>query len=326
LADGQNHSCRSGRKAQTSAIPNLTIARITAGQSLRSASYSPCNLWSPALNGAGILMPKAYNEDRGNLVDVQRSGIAPTAPDETPFSIAGRPVRIGMAEAIGCLSAFYLICIASFNAGYFSSVGGRFVALFSFSDLVGINIPILQYFLSVYTAYSLLGMIHSLALNDFFKPAQAQLDEFILDSFHWSNKVSRLFWVALLVAFVSLVLALDRESFNVAIAPYFLFQGFGIYILWVGWKNYYVSAKTLVISSLLGVIYFSSTSGGLWARDDIRYPAHLQSITLKNGQCLDRIFMRTNSAGYLLYSIDLKQFEFRNKDDIATIFATKGCL
>jgi hypothetical protein len=272
-------------------------------------------------------MPKVYDHERGNLVDVQQGEILPPQSDETtPLYVGGIPVKIGLAEALGCLSALYVFCIAAFNAGYFSSVGGRFVELFSFSDLVGVNIPILQYFLSVYAIYSLFGLANTLGPTELFSSFRTSIDAAIVDSYYWDNTKTKIFWAGALIVFLFLSDLLSDKSFNVAIAPYFFFQGLGLYWLWVGWKNEFVAARTLAATCLIGITYFSLTSGRLWALDDVRDSKHLQSITLKNGQCLDRIFLRNNSAGYLLYSFDLKQFEFRNKDDIATIFASKGCV
>jgi hypothetical protein len=88
--------------------------------------------------GNGPAMPRAYDND------FERESADPKTAE---------PFRVGLTEAIGALSALYVICIASFNAGYFERLKGRFIQLFSFADLIGSNI--LQYIFVVFsfTAY-----------------------------------------------------------------------------------------------------------------------------------------------------------------------------
>ena len=64
-----------------------------------------------------------------------------------------QPFDFSITEWLAIVSTLYLLCIATFGAGYFDKVPGKFIELFSFSDLIGSNIPVLQFFLSMFFAY-----------------------------------------------------------------------------------------------------------------------------------------------------------------------------
>ena len=63
---------------------------------------------------------------------------------------------LGFGELIAAGTLVYVLCVAAFNAGYYSKIGGRFIELFSFADMLGANVPIFQYFLSLFAIYGTL--------------------------------------------------------------------------------------------------------------------------------------------------------------------------
>src|SRR4051812_16194361 len=65
-------------------------------------------------------------------------------PEPPPGPLHPLPLSIG--EMIGAATVLYASSIAAFNAGYFYALKGHFLELFSLTDLVAINLAIVQYF------------------------------------------------------------------------------------------------------------------------------------------------------------------------------------
>jgi hypothetical protein len=63
----------------------------------------------------------------------------------------------------------------------------------------------------------------------------------------------------------------------------------------------------------------------MWLKYEIRNSDGVQAMYLQSGDCLERKLLRASSGGYLLYSFDLKQFEYREKGSVKTIYGSKGC-
>src|SRR5688572_7959145 len=101
------------------------------------------------------MAPKAYDDD-----DVESDEVVPrygrdlVAPDPHSYEAVFAPIRsVGLGEILTVLTLLYVCTIASFNAAYFANVPGSFVEFFSLTDLIQTNIPIIQYFFSVFIAY-----------------------------------------------------------------------------------------------------------------------------------------------------------------------------
>lgn len=266
-------------------------------------------------------MPKAYGPE--DLADTS-TDVAHVSHHEG-VQILGRPISLGLGEMIAGLSALYLICMAAFNAGYFLSVKGQFIELFTFTDLIGSNIQIVQYFLLVYSLYALVSLV-----TDVFSgasiTARERLDQFLLAIYQMQGRQFRIALWFVILGFLIFQISDLFLPFNVAILIYVIIQGFGIRFLWLGWQNHWISLRTLLTTAVIAIVYFAFNSGRLWLNDDIKKETNVHSISLRDDKCIDRIALRSNATGYLFYSIELKQFEFRSKDDIKTIFARRGCV
>jgi len=83
--------------------------------------------------------------------------------------------------------------------------------------------------------------------------------------------------------------------------------------------------KSVATEFLVCLLVFSFNAGGYWIASEVRTPSGTQAMYMQDGQCLERKIMRTTSSGYLLYSYQLKQFEFRNKDSVRVIYDRAGC-
>jgi|HubBroStandDraft_6_1064221.scaffolds.fasta_scaffold392962_1 hypothetical protein len=238
-----------------------------------------------------------------------------------------QPSRISLAELLTSGTLAYACSIAAFNAGYFADIPGRFVDLFTFSDLVGVNIPIIQYFVSVSSVYFVMSIISQMFLSGLRQRSKDWAETFALQH-HYDRK---LFWAAYLVLLgvvmimTSLANGFAPFSFTAQILPGFIFSGVLFYFYWVGYKFDIVPTKVLVTACAIGIFYFSYTSGGAWLKSDMRSTEGLQTIMMQDGSCIDRKILRSSGNGLLLFNPLDKQFEFRNKDFFRTIFEKTGC-
>src|SRR3979411_1781880 len=89
---------------------------------------------------------------------------------------------------------------------------------------------------------------------------------------------------------------------------------------WVGYKNDFVTRKTLAFVIVLGAVTSSHMIGRSWFDYDVSSKNGVQSMFIAGGICLERKILRTGSNGYLLYSPALKTFEFRPKDEIKVVY------
>jgi hypothetical protein len=246
----------------------------------------------------------------------------------TPQPLQPLPT-VSIAEGIGLITLSYLVSITAFNAGYFLELKGRFVELFSATDLVSINIPILQYFLSVYSTYMFIVIVMALFTNlDKMPSDMTKIDAMIIRLFESGQRGLRWVIVALLVAGVITFIVSKSFSanFTIEMAPTIVLQLASFYFLWTLYRRGKIALKHLSSGFVVGALFFSYLSGQAWAKHAIIDLNARQAFQMSDGQCLERILLRTNSAGYLLYSTDLRQLEFRNKDQVKTIFDRRGCL
>lgn len=234
--------------------------------------------------------------------------------------------KLNIADIVALLSVAAVFVLACFNAGYFSKIGGRFVDLFSIPDLLGSSIPILEYFFAVYFVYSTAIFVIIFLPGRALASMRERLDDYISSLESRSNRYQIVFVGLLFLAPGIASVILEQRSFTLAFLIPALAQGFWLYALWLDVKLDKPQArKRLIISAALSIVVFSYTSGRLWAISDINDEANGSSFVMANGQCHDRILLRANSSGYLLYNFGMKQSEFRSKDDVRTIFQGRSC-
>lgn len=280
------------------------------------------------------MAPKAYDDE-----EVARQRVLSGDIETGPPAVAAAPFRlglfassqIGLGEIIAAISLLYFCTIASFNAGYFSAVHGNFVELFTFTDLIGINIPILQYFFVIFFLYAvistfatMLGSFRGVSLsNELSRMAQ----DFMLKH-HYSNSAYWIGYGVLLAAVwggAILFPIFGITNFTLVMLPSVFFQGCFIYFFWVGYKFQLVPAKSLFAATLLALFIFSNNAGHAWILSEIGSSENIQAIVGDKDVCLERIILRNSNAGLLLYNPTMKKFEFRSKESIRTIFQGRGC-
>lgn len=117
--------------------------------------------------------------------------------------------------------------ISAFNAGYFSRIPGHFTELFTFSDLIGTNIQILQYFISAFSIFCTFSFFGGLLLAALDINISATAERVAL-RYHIN---SFLFLVAFLVLWfvvMAMFAFLDYfkiTTFTILVLPEFIFQG-----------------------------------------------------------------------------------------------------
>jgi hypothetical protein len=276
------------------------------------------------------MAPKAYDDEeleRLQALEVREdSPVVNSSPGLAFFSGS----RISLGEVIAFLTALYFCTIASFNAGYFSAVHGNFVQLFTFTDLIAINIPILQYFIVLFFVYAVVSTYVSI-LERFFEGSsmkiRKEIESFTLKHYYSNAAYWTAYGILLALVWVGglFLEALGVRNFTVVMLPVFVFQTCFIYFFWVGYKFDIVNARSLVTAALLSLLIFSNNAGYAWLRSEISSQDEIQAFINDKDVCLERVILRNSGAGLLLYNPTMKQFEFRNKDSIKTIFQGRGC-
>lgn len=322
---------------------------VTFAGTYRRASAARTTLWRFARRGLGNFKNSEENfgasadvyVERGLLTEIETSDqnsilSNPTAALQHVQSVpqSSQPFKIGVGEIIAALSIIYVCSIAAFNAGYFSRMNGGFVNLFSFADLLGTNISIVQYFFGILIAYGFLSVIMSFLVS--FGPESVPLMR--RKAKNWSETLAvkshrdiSIFWLIYLVLIVFVVLtqafinALEISSFSLLMMPEFLFQSAILYFFWVGYKHEMVELKTLAVATSISLFIFSYDSGIAWYNSDTRSSAGVQAFFAQDGTCLERKIIRSSGSGLLLFNPWIRTFEFRNRDSIKTIFEGKGC-
>jgi len=236
------------------------------------------------------------------------------------------PFNLGVSEAATAVTVLYFGCVASFNAGYFSRVEGRFVELFSFTDLVGSNIAIFEYVFWVFTIYCMLSIIGLF----FIRPIE-RLRTYFQNHVRKQQSDLALTFLFFMSIFIIVILGLlavhltENTYFSIELAIYAFFQITTFYTLWTGYNLDFVGTRTLAFGLVAGLISFSHISGNLWLKYEIATPAGIQSLVLQDGLCLNRKVLRSGTNGLLLYNFSLKEFELRSRDSIKAIFQKSTC-
>lgn len=240
------------------------------------------------------------------------------------------PFGLTISEALGLTSLAYVLAIAAFNAGYFSSVPSRFVELFSFGDIVNSNIPILQYILALYFSYIVLAPIVYLVFLLPKKLVEAGIERGVtrrsLPSWTF-DAIDLAAFIMLGMGCLLITYELDKAQntiFSLEFIPWaalytFIFQDFRI-----RYSKKHITLRTFMIQAAINATVFCYTTGRMWIKYELRAPADVQAIYSQSG-CMDRKLLRSTSSGYLLYSPTLKQFEFRDKGEIKVIYDRQGC-
>jgi hypothetical protein len=248
--------------------------------------------------------------------------------DETSHNYrAMLPFQLSFGETLATLTFAYVVAVASFNAGYFQGVPSRFVELFSFADLVNTNIPILQYIIGLFSIYCILSLV-------FFIPGRlvsGALDR-VLSATPLRNIDFNTFSIIVLVVmgggcwyYSSELDRINNPFFSLEFVPCALFYAILLDSSWGAYRLKQISRRTLVFQLAINAIMFCYMSGRMWIKYEVRVPTGVQAMYTQNG-CLDRKLLRSTSNGYLLYSFDLKQFEYREKSEIKTIYGSRGCV
>lgn len=234
--------------------------------------------------------------------------------------------RLSPGEGLALLTLIYLLLIAIFNAGYFREVPGRYAELFAFSDLLGSNITFLQYIVSSLFIFYMLYATASLLLEIGYVKET-------LRAIAYSQRAS-FFGLPFLLLFIGLLhltiwrfhLDYPPQSFGPAVLPYMVVQCLVIYLVYVGYRDFGFYSKRFFLVLVIGnIVYQVYDAGKIWVRFDIKDDASVQSILSVSAGCLDRKILRAASGGYLLYSPQLKTFEFRDKSDIRLIYDKAVC-
>jgi hypothetical protein len=234
---------------------------------------------------------------------------------------------ISLGEALAATTFAYVFAVASFNAGYFDNVPSRFVELFSFSDLVNANIPILQYIIGVYTTYCLISFLFAVPRHF----ASKGLDKLISATPLPPWSIDFFPYVAMgLVAIAAILLsfqlnAVGNKIFTLEFLPWAFLFGMIFDFTWTNYRIKAISQRSLIIQIAINAVVFCHLSGRMWLKYEIRNPDGIQAIYLQSGDCVNRKLLRASGSGLLLYSFDLNQFEFRDKGSIRTIYGASGC-
>ncbi|GLH80622.1 hypothetical protein SSBR45G_55310 [Bradyrhizobium sp. SSBR45G] len=281
-------------------------------------------------------MAKAYDDDPEgeNDVIIPRHGQdLIVEPDPHSYQAVFAPLRsVGLGEVLTVLTLLYVGTIAAFNAAYFASIPGSFVEFFSLTDLIQTNLPIIQYFVSLFITYTVIGtavnFVSAMTEVDFRQKAR-DLIEPIMIKYHLEGQR---FWIALVIAiaaywiFDGIFQITGVTYFTALMLPTFIFQGALLYFFWVGYKYKLLPARQLALGAFVGLFVCSNNAGYAWLKSQIADPSHIQAIQDKDGNCLDRNILRNSGSGILLYNPSMTQYEFRNKDSIKTIFQKQGCV
>jgi hypothetical protein len=238
------------------------------------------------------------------------------------------PFGLGAAEGLAALTIAYFVCAAAFNAGYFDRVPARFVELFSFTDLLTSNISILQYFISIFTAYCMVSFFGSWIFRRAWLRAKPFVEREL--RLQYNDPVLYLLALGVLVGlffiYLSILAALGNTSFTLEYLAWIALYGFFVYFIWLGHNFGFMSLRNTLFWVSINVLFFANITGYNWLKYDIRNQSGSQTIILKDGPCIDRKILRRGSNGYLLYNFYLRQFEFRSKDEVKTIFDRSGCM
>lgn len=288
---------------------------------LFEASNLP-NKWKKRRREQEEYLPQSIGKNDGALPPAPQ-----TVLDPLPVGFGPTPARISVGEAVTALSLVYVCSLVAFNAGYFINIEGHFSELFTFTDLFGTNIAIVQYFIIALIIYCSLSTLGWMFLSPLRERIRSLVEEYAI--LHHGD--IKLFWLGFAVLWlvanlIDLLLSIFHVStFTLAMIPQTLFTGTLFFYFWVGYKNGMTSLRTLIFSSLLGLCIFSYTSGRAWLKSEINSEAEVQSLIIQDGTCLDRKILRTSGNGLLLFNPTLRAYEFRNKDTIRTIFDRRAC-
>jgi hypothetical protein len=257
-------------------------------------------------------MPKAFDADSSE-----------------PRNPLDRFWSIGLGEFVACLTLLYVCSISAFNAGYFTKIPGRFSDLFTFADLVGTNLTIIQYLVPVYGAICFLFGVISVALEELFPLWRQRIES------HFQDRPALfilIFGGVLLAALLSAgCVGFLQDQFGVsnltlALLPALTFQGIAFFVAWLAYRYEAMTFRSLASSLFVNLFMLSFNVGQAWMKHDVLSNGEIQAIMLQDGACIHRKILRVSSNGYLLLNTSLKAFEFRNKDTVRTVFDTANCL
>jgi hypothetical protein len=228
---------------------------------------------------------------------------ADSYPNYVDAQIREQPFDFSITEWLAVLSSLYILCIATFAAGYFDRVPGRFIELFSFSDLIGSNIPVLQFFLSLFFTYCFVSFSIGWLVAPRWRRIKGKVEETL--SFTLTDKVAiyaAMFFLVSLSLLSSIISDVPEAPLWARVAPSVIGQGLWTYMWWVGYKNDRVTRSSLAIVVILGIVVSSHTIGRSWFDYDVSSSNGVQSMFMAGGICLERkILLRPKDEIRVVY-------------------------
>jgi hypothetical protein len=136
-------------------------------------------------------------------------------------------VGLTLGESIAASTVLYFLCVAAFNAGYYSKIPARFVELFSFTDMLGANVPIFQYFLTLVAIYGTIMLPFAWAVSKYGPHIRASIDRhFLMTHSSWVLFYAGLaFLLGISLLLIAVAADLHIQSFTLRITPHAIFQG-----------------------------------------------------------------------------------------------------
>jgi hypothetical protein len=246
-----------------------------------------------------------------------------------------------LLEIIGLSAALYAYCMASFNAGYFAALPSGYGELFSLSDLLGTNIPVLNYFffgLFALVAVTFFFFILSISIiNDANNSPLSKLKDWIPPPYavvepgppNPKRETRQAIAIAVLMIplFVMAAVALYVRGthFRLFASLIVFINAIGIVAALAAIKANKNLGPVIFICSLILILISFYIVGREWLRFQLRDPNGFQAMHSASAGCIDRKILRANSGGFLLFEGALQQVEFRERSDVKMIYVKPGC-
>jgi hypothetical protein len=164
-----------------------------------------------------------------------------------PVEKEERPFNFSLTEWLAIFSTLYFLSITIFAAGYLYSLPGRFIELFSFTDLIGSNIAFIQVFLGplfiiapiLLLAVPLVGMWRR--ERGSYEPTQTQ----------YIIRLASAGVALVIIPFLRVKLVPDLPPF-LKVWPFAAGQLFWAYFAWVGYKLKFFRVSALHFACAMG--------------------------------------------------------------------------
>ncbi|UVO38093.1 hypothetical protein KUL72_06870 [Bradyrhizobium arachidis] len=237
------------------------------------------------------------------------------------------PDELTITEAIAVASFTYLLISSAFNTGYFNTVPGHFVELFTLQDLFALTLPVIEYIFGVFILYSVVSILSFWSIQEAWGVLSSNFEKIVavLFSDALQFKLGMIFIIAVSFVLNGIVGLTGTSSFALLVVPTIFINGLLAYIYVVAWRTGHVRYRTALWIVALNGWMLAYTSGKSWLKSEIADLSDVQSFVTKDGTCIDRKLLRSAGGGLLLYNPGLKQFEIRGRDDFKTVYPLKTC-